>query len=105
MTDATATPTPLLWTDERINELIKAVLSKQPNHTPRGLARRVAYTVRDDMSGQIAALEQERDLLAHALLLAAGCIEDGGIDKWQLGIADDVELALRVTGRNDDGAE
>lgn len=55
-----------LWSDERINEYIKTVLIDQPNHTPRGLVRRVSYAVRDDyeaerrqLHARIAQLEQE----------------------------------------------
>lgn len=47
-----------LWTNERINICINDVVASQPNHTPRGLARRVLYIVRDDMQAAIAAKDE-----------------------------------------------
>lgn|SRR5438876_4269180 len=49
------TPPEPLWSDERIGELIKSVLMDEPNHTPRGLVRRVSYIIRTDYETERAA--------------------------------------------------
>ena len=71
-----ATPQPLpslsgqVWSDERINELIKSVMIDQPNHTPRGLVRRVSYAIRDDYEHELAAARARMAELEAALALA-----------------------------------
>jgi hypothetical protein len=45
-----------LWSDERIGELIKSVLMDEPNHTPRGLVRRVSYIIRTDYEAELVRL-------------------------------------------------
>ena len=64
----TTQPSPLpfvslkeLWADERINALINEILSTSA-HTPRGLARRVSYTVRDDYE---AKLDEYQAVILH----------------------------------------
>lgn len=58
----TPTPAPAgvpLWSDTRINERINQVLSEQPNHTPRGLVRRVSYAMRAEYEAELAKLRAE----------------------------------------------
>lgn len=67
-----------LWDDDRINRLIRDILTEQPNHTPRGLARRTAYTVRDDLQAAIAAEKAKVAELERAVVWAP--VEDGSHD-------------------------
>jgi hypothetical protein len=52
----------MLWDDQAINNVISAYIVL--GHTPRGLARRVAYEVRDDMQARIAELEAELEIVS-----------------------------------------
>lgn len=65
-TPAASAGTPLV-SDQRIDEYINAALDSQPNPTPRGLVRRVAYTVRDEMQAAIDALRAGNAELARLL--------------------------------------
>lgn len=90
-------PTAPLWTDERIDELIISVLFN--NHTPRGLARRVSYTVRDDYETALAAAnERIRHLeaeLADEIVEVIGMLKLYGYE----GYAEDMTRYRELTGR------
>jgi len=63
MNDTPAQGTPPLWSDERIGELTKSMLTQEPNHTPKGLVRRVTYAMREDYEADRQRLIAEADQL------------------------------------------
>lgn len=51
MTQPQPVPLEPLWSEERINRLITSLLFN--THTPRAMARRVAYTIRDEYEAKL----------------------------------------------------